>query len=127
MLDKGYVIATILNVFFLLGLIFISHFENLYILILYVILMGINAIYLVVKVLNFKRIIRIFERILKRVSSCFHTVFLFLLVLLLTFCFSIKMMILTRWKKNMIIMKIIKNRRRIYAEKIYCALRRSLN
>ncbi|OLN73842.1 hypothetical protein APX00_13900 (plasmid) [Staphylococcus aureus] len=37
-LDKGYVIATILNVFFLLGLIFISHFENLYILILYVIL-----------------------------------------------------------------------------------------
>ncbi|EUR29566.1 hypothetical protein T760_02574, partial [Staphylococcus aureus HOAG6005] len=34
-LDKGYVIATILNVFFLLGLIFISHFENLYILILY--------------------------------------------------------------------------------------------
>ncbi len=54
-LDKGYVIATILNVFFLLGLIFISHFENLYILILYVILMGINAIYLVVKVLNFKK------------------------------------------------------------------------
>ncbi|HCG2642076.1 TPA: hypothetical protein NJQ81_002571 [Staphylococcus aureus] len=47
-LDKGYVIATILNVFFLLGLIFISHLENLYILILYVILMGINAIYLVV-------------------------------------------------------------------------------
>ncbi|PAI53341.1 hypothetical protein APW68_15680 (plasmid) [Staphylococcus aureus] len=41
-LDKGYVIATILNVFFLLGLIFISHFENLYILILYVILMGIK-------------------------------------------------------------------------------------
>nr|ADM28824.1 hypothetical protein SUA_0003p2 [Staphylococcus aureus]ADM28903.1 hypothetical protein SUD_0003 [Staphylococcus aureus]ADM28947.1 hypothetical protein SUH_0003 [Staphylococcus aureus]ADM28988.1 hypothetical protein SUI_0003 [Staphylococcus aureus]ADM29030.1 hypothetical protein SUJ_0003 [Staphylococcus aureus] len=56
---------------------------------------------------------------MKRVSSCFHTVFLFLLVLLLTFCFSIKMMLLTRWKKNMIIMKIIKNRRRIYAEKIY--------
>ncbi|EHS15613.1 hypothetical protein [Staphylococcus aureus] len=54
-LDKGYVIATILNVFFLLGLIFISHFVNLYILILYVILMGINAIYLVVKVLNFKK------------------------------------------------------------------------
>ncbi|MGN9978051.1 hypothetical protein [Staphylococcus aureus] len=57
-LDKGYVIATILNVFFLLGLIFISHFsiDTLpYILILYVILMGINAIYLVVKVLNFKK------------------------------------------------------------------------
>lgn len=54
-LDKGYVIATILNVFFLLGLIFISHLENLYVLILYVILMGINAIYLVVKVMNFKK------------------------------------------------------------------------
>ncbi|EWK39169.1 membrane protein, partial [Staphylococcus aureus T20142] len=50
-----YVIATILNVFFLLGLIFISHLENLYILIPYVILMGINAIYLVVKVMNFKK------------------------------------------------------------------------
>ncbi len=54
-LDEGYVIATILNVFFLLGLIFIYHLENLYILIPYVILMGINAIYLVVKVMNFKK------------------------------------------------------------------------
>ncbi|HHW6209250.1 TPA: hypothetical protein ACU2RO_002842 [Staphylococcus aureus] len=54
-LDKGYVIATILNVFFLLGLIFISHLENLCILIPYVILMGINAIYLVVKFMNFKK------------------------------------------------------------------------
>ena len=50
--------------------------ENLYILIPYVILMGINAIYLFVKVMNFKRIIRIFEGYLKRVSSCFHTVFI---------------------------------------------------
>ena len=47
--------------FSLLGLIFISHLENLYILIPYVILMEINAIYLFVKVMNFKRIIRIFE------------------------------------------------------------------
>lgn len=52
---KDYFIATILNVLFLLGLIFISHLENLYILIPYVILMGINAIYLVVKVMNFKK------------------------------------------------------------------------
>ncbi len=49
-LDKGCFIAAILNVFFLLGLSLISRLENLYILIPYVILMGINAIYLVVKV-----------------------------------------------------------------------------
>lgn len=48
-LDNGYFIATILNVFFLLGLIFIMRFENLFILVPYTILMGINAIYLVVK------------------------------------------------------------------------------
>ena len=51
-LDKGYVIATILNVFFLIGLTFISGLENLYILIPYVILMGINAVYLVVKAIK---------------------------------------------------------------------------
>lgn len=51
-LDKGYVIATILNVFFLLGLTFISGLENLYILIPYAILMGINAVYLVVKAIK---------------------------------------------------------------------------
>ncbi|MEX3470925.1 hypothetical protein QJ729_11535 [Staphylococcus hominis] len=49
-LDKGYFITTILNVFFLLGLTFISRLENLYILIPYAILMVINVIYLVVKV-----------------------------------------------------------------------------
>ncbi|HDA1956257.1 TPA: hypothetical protein O4401_002736 [Staphylococcus aureus] len=43
-LDKGYVIATILNVFFLLGLIFISHLENLYILILYVFFIPIGVV-----------------------------------------------------------------------------------
>ncbi|WP_460379344.1 hypothetical protein [Staphylococcus aureus] len=53
--DEGYVIATILNVFFLLGLIFISHLENLYILIPFVKVMGITAFYLVVKVLNFRK------------------------------------------------------------------------
>ena len=47
-LDKGFVIASVLNILFLMGLVFIS-FENLYVLIPYVILMGINAIYLFVK------------------------------------------------------------------------------
>ena len=51
-LDKGYVIATILNGFFLLGLTFIFGLENLYILIPYAILMGINAVYLVVKAIK---------------------------------------------------------------------------
>ena len=54
-LDEGFFIATILNIFFLLGLIFISSLENLYILIPYVIVMLINAVYLVVKVLNQKK------------------------------------------------------------------------
>lgn len=49
-LDKGYFIATILNSIFLLGLFFVYQTDNLYILIPYTILMGINAIYLVVKV-----------------------------------------------------------------------------
>ncbi|WP_436963151.1 hypothetical protein [Staphylococcus xylosus] len=48
-LDKGYFIATILNVFFLIGLFFINSWENLYIIIPYVIVMGLNAVYLVVK------------------------------------------------------------------------------
>ncbi|PKI12167.1 hypothetical protein [Staphylococcus shinii] len=48
-LDKGYFISTYLNVFFLLGLFFITQSENLFILIPYVLLMGINAVYLVVK------------------------------------------------------------------------------
>ncbi|MEB8122979.1 hypothetical protein NGH46_12670 [Staphylococcus xylosus] len=48
-LDKGYFIATILNIFFLIGLFFINSWENLYIIIPYVIVMGLNAVYLVVK------------------------------------------------------------------------------
>ncbi|RIP35722.1 hypothetical protein BUZ14_03480 [Staphylococcus gallinarum] len=48
-LDKGYFIASILNIFFLIGLLFISRLENLYIFIPYVTLMGVNAVYLVVK------------------------------------------------------------------------------
>ncbi|MCD8820777.1 hypothetical protein BUZ15_07490 [Staphylococcus gallinarum] len=46
---QGYFISTILNVFFLLGLIFIIHLDNLFILVPYAILMVVNAIYLVVK------------------------------------------------------------------------------
>ncbi|WP_436860208.1 hypothetical protein [Staphylococcus caeli] len=53
-LDKGYFIATILNVFFLLGLIFIMKTENLFILIPYVIIMCINAGYLVAKAMKIK-------------------------------------------------------------------------
>ncbi|MCG7339509.1 hypothetical protein MHZ36_09410 [Staphylococcus sp. ACRSN] len=48
-LDKGFFISTILNILFLIGLTFIFQTGNLFLLIAYVILMVINAIYLVVK------------------------------------------------------------------------------
>ncbi|WP_420801885.1 hypothetical protein [Staphylococcus edaphicus] len=48
-LDQGFIISTVLNVFFMLGLIFIMRLDNLFILILYVLIIGINAIYLVTK------------------------------------------------------------------------------
>lgn len=48
-LDKGYFISNLLNVFFLLGLTFMFQIENLFIMITYVVLMMINAIYLLVK------------------------------------------------------------------------------
>ncbi|PNZ56832.1 hypothetical protein CD110_13115 [Staphylococcus casei] len=54
-LDKGYIIATILNIFFLIGLVFISGSENLYIFIPYVILMGINAVYLFIKAIKINK------------------------------------------------------------------------
>lgn len=53
-LDKGYFIATILNVFFLLGLIFIMKTENLFILIPYAIIMVLNAGYLVAKAMKIR-------------------------------------------------------------------------
>lgn len=53
-LDKGYFIATIFNVFFLLGLIFIMKTENLFILIPYAIIMVLNAVYLVAKAMKIK-------------------------------------------------------------------------
>lgn len=48
-LDKGYFISTLLNAFFLLGLTFMFQTENLFLLIPYIAVMMINAIYLVVK------------------------------------------------------------------------------
>ncbi|MEX6346892.1 MULTISPECIES: hypothetical protein [Staphylococcus] len=48
-LDQGFIISTVLNVFFMLGLIFIMRLDNLFILILYVLIIGVNAIYLVMK------------------------------------------------------------------------------
>ncbi|EJE05107.1 hypothetical protein WL552_05205 [Staphylococcus epidermidis] len=48
-LDQGFIISTALNVFFMLGLIFIMRLENLFILIPYVLIMMVNAIYLVTK------------------------------------------------------------------------------
>ncbi|MBE7304044.1 hypothetical protein [Staphylococcus epidermidis] len=48
-LDQGFIISTVLNVFFMLGLIFIMRLENLFILIPYVLIMMVNAIYLVTK------------------------------------------------------------------------------
>ncbi|MGW7925065.1 hypothetical protein [Staphylococcus xylosus] len=53
-LDRGFIISTMLNVFFMLGLIFIMRLDNLYILIPYVLIIGINAIYLVVKSMKMK-------------------------------------------------------------------------
>ncbi|KYH15055.1 hypothetical protein [Staphylococcus kloosii] len=48
-LDNAYFISTLLNIFFLLGLIFIMKLDNLFILIPYAIVMVLNAIYLVIK------------------------------------------------------------------------------
>ncbi|MDU9418037.1 hypothetical protein RCL10_05765 [Staphylococcus lloydii] len=53
-LDKGYFISTLLNVFFLFGLIFIMKTENLFILIPYTIIIMINAMYLVIKAIKIK-------------------------------------------------------------------------
>ncbi|MGW7797391.1 hypothetical protein ACWEYC_04810 [Staphylococcus xylosus] len=53
-LDRGFIISTMLNVFFMLGLIFIMRLDNLFILIPYVLIIGINAIYLVVKSMKMK-------------------------------------------------------------------------
>ncbi|MHC3759089.1 hypothetical protein ACYDLZ_07575 [Staphylococcus succinus] len=48
----GFLISTILNVFLLVGLIFIYQFDNLTLTIIYTVVMGVNAIYLLVKTRN---------------------------------------------------------------------------
>lgn len=50
--DMVFLISTILNVFLLVGLIFIYQFDNLTLIIIYTVVMGINAIYLLVKTRN---------------------------------------------------------------------------
>ncbi|MGO3049568.1 hypothetical protein QMO72_07750 [Staphylococcus casei] len=50
--DMGFLISTILNVFLLVGLIFIYQFDHLTLTIIYTVVMMINAIYLLVKTRN---------------------------------------------------------------------------
>lgn len=54
-LDQGFIISTVLNVFFMLGVIFIMRLDNLFILIPYVLIMGLNAGYLVVKAIKINK------------------------------------------------------------------------
>ena len=53
-LDQRFIIATTLNVFFMVGLTLIAKTENLFILIPYVIIMFINAVYLVAKAMKIR-------------------------------------------------------------------------
>lgn len=53
-LAQGFIISTVLNVFFMLGVIFIMRLDNLFILISYVLIMGLNAGYLVAKSMKMK-------------------------------------------------------------------------
>ncbi|MCY7731971.1 hypothetical protein MHY86_09710 [Aerococcus urinaeequi] len=46
--DIGLIMSSVLNVFFLIGLSFISRTENIYLVMLYISLMIINAIYLII-------------------------------------------------------------------------------
>ena len=48
-MDRGFLISSMLNIFFLLGLVFMIQLENLYVLIPYAVVMSINSMYLVVK------------------------------------------------------------------------------
>lgn len=51
-LDTAFIMSTVLNVLFLVGLTFLVQSENLYILIPYTILVFINAVYLTVRAIN---------------------------------------------------------------------------
>lgn len=51
-LDIPFIMSTVLNILFLVGLTFLVQLENLYVLIPYTILIFINAVYLVVRAIN---------------------------------------------------------------------------
>lgn len=53
-LDTNFFISIWLNILFLFGLIFITQLENLIILIPYVLIMGVNSIYLVIKAMKIR-------------------------------------------------------------------------
>ncbi|WP_245335812.1 hypothetical protein [Staphylococcus sp. GDY8P94P] len=53
-LDTNFFISIWLNILFLFGLIFITQLENLVVLIPYVLVMGVNSIYLVIKAMKIR-------------------------------------------------------------------------
>lgn len=53
-LDTNFLISIWLNILFLFGLIFITQLENLVVLIPYVLVMGVNSIYLVIKAMKIR-------------------------------------------------------------------------
>ena len=53
-LDTNFFISIWLNILFLFGLIFITQLENLIILIPYVLIMGVNSIYIVIKAMKIR-------------------------------------------------------------------------
>ncbi|AYX89255.1 hypothetical protein ACQE30_09910 [Staphylococcus cohnii] len=53
-LDTNFFISIWLNILFLFGLIFITKLENLFVLIPYVLVMGVNSIYLVIKAMKIR-------------------------------------------------------------------------
>lgn len=53
-LDTNFFLSIWLNILFLFGLIFITKLENLFVLIPYVLVMGVNSIYLVIKAMKIR-------------------------------------------------------------------------
>lgn len=53
-LDTNFLISIWLNILFLFGLIFITQLENLFVLIPYVLVMGVNSIYIVIKAMKIR-------------------------------------------------------------------------
>lgn len=54
-MNNGFYLAAILNVFFILGMIFVNEIDNLYLSIIWAIVMLVNSIYLVVKLREIKK------------------------------------------------------------------------